>query len=124
MAERWRVLIVDDDADMRVLERVLFRADDRFEVVGEAIDGADALAQVVELRPDVVVLDLAMGVMDGATALPILRHLMPDAVLAVCSAYLDDTEHLTPLGADAFVDKTEMHRELVPLLAAACSART
>lgn len=56
-----RILLADDAAEMRALLRwALLRDDGAIEVVGEVADGADALAQVQELAPDVVILDLQM----------------------------------------------------------------
>ncbi|MFI5255326.1 MAG: response regulator transcription factor [Candidatus Limnocylindrales bacterium] len=58
------VLIVDDHADFRAATRDLLEADG-FPVVGEATDGADAIAKVERLRPDVVLLDIALPDIDG-----------------------------------------------------------
>ncbi|WP_445149185.1 response regulator [Baekduia sp. Peel2402] len=61
MSAPFRVLLADDAAEMRALLRwALQREDGAIEVVGEVADGTDALAQVVALAPDVVILDLQM----------------------------------------------------------------
>jgi PAS domain S-box-containing protein len=103
----WRVLLVDDARDIRVLLRRVFNADGSYEVVGEAVDGQAAIALVDELAPDVVVLDLAMPVMDGLEALPILRNKLPDAKIIVLSGF-DGARMREPAllaGADAYVEK-------------------
>lgn len=72
----FRVLIVDDEAPARAkLERFL-QDDPRFELVGEARDGTEALAQVEALRPDLLVLDVQMP---GQTGFEVLEALGPDA---------------------------------------------
>ena len=55
-----RLLIADDEEDMRLLMRVVFSRDDRFEVVGEAVDGRDAVDLCARLQPDALILDLRM----------------------------------------------------------------
>jgi DNA-binding NarL/FixJ family response regulator len=101
------VLLVDDARDIRVLLRRVFNADGSYEVVGEAVDGQAAIALVDELAPDVVVLDLAMPVMDGLDALPVLRSKLPDAKIIVLSGF-DGARMREPAllaGADAYVEK-------------------
>lgn len=85
-ARRVRVLIVDDSAVMRSLVRSVVASDAALEVVGTAGDGASALSSIESLRPDVVLLDVEMPVMDGLVTLRQLRgrgHKMP---VIMCSA--------------------------------------
>lgn len=63
-----RVLIADDQALMRGGFRMILDAEDDIEVVGEAIDGEDAIRQYAKLEPDVVVMDVRMPTMDGIEA--------------------------------------------------------
>jgi DNA-binding NarL/FixJ family response regulator len=63
-----RVLLVDDQALLRTGFRMILSAQPDLEVVGEAVDGADAVRQVAALRPDVVLMDVRMPVMDGVQA--------------------------------------------------------
>ena len=63
-----RILIADDDAPIRGLLRRLLEEDPDWKICGEAVDGEDAVAQVLELNPDVAVLDLAMPQMNGLQA--------------------------------------------------------
>jgi len=60
-----RTLIVDDSAMMRRMLRGILASDTRFQVVGEAVDGAAGLTAQAELRPDLTLLDLEMPVLDG-----------------------------------------------------------
>jgi DNA-binding NarL/FixJ family response regulator len=63
-----RVLLADDQALLRTGFRMILQAQPDLEVVGEAVDGADAVRQVAALRPDVVLMDVRMPVMDGVQA--------------------------------------------------------
>ena len=63
-----RVLLVDDDALVRAGLRMILSSSDEIEVVGEAADGADAVAAVQAQRPDVVLMDIRMPGMDGLDA--------------------------------------------------------
>src|SRR5271170_1854363 len=77
---RTRILIVDDSAVMRSLLRSVVSADAGLEVAGTAADGASALSSLGMLRPDLVLLDVEMPVMDGLATLRELRergHRMP-----------------------------------------------
>lgn len=82
-----RVLIVDDKADIRALLATRLRLEPSFDVVGEAANGAEAIARVGELGPHVMILDLQMPVMSGEEVIPILRSLAPLLRILVFSAY-------------------------------------
>jgi CheY-like chemotaxis protein len=96
-----RVVVVDDEPEVRLLFRYLLAADGRFRVVGEAADGAEAVAVAERERPDAVVLDLMMPGTSGLSALPRLRALAP---VVVVSAY-DEREAAVARGARAFLAK-------------------
>lgn len=102
-----RVLLADDAADMRDLTRRTLETTGMFTVVGEAANGKEAIDLTRDLQPDVVVLDLAMPIMDGLTALPELRAQAPDALVVVLSGM--EAERMAPLarakGASAFMPK-------------------
>lgn len=101
-----RVVVVDDTADLRELLRFAL-ARGGMEVVGEAGDGAAAIAEVGRHLPDVVLLDLSMPVMDGITALPRIRALVPDARIIVFSGFGSTqlAERALALGADDYLQK-------------------
>jgi DNA-binding NarL/FixJ family response regulator len=85
-----RVLIVDDEPDLRILLRLQLGFEDGFEVVGEAADGAEALERCGELRPEVVVMDLLMPRMTGFEAAAKLREEQPDIGIVAYSAVAGD----------------------------------
>ena len=87
MTGRLRTLLVDDVEDIRALLRMLMEQDGRFDVVAEAADGEQAIELARAHQPDVVVLDLAMPVMDGLTALPALRQAAPRVRVIILSGF-------------------------------------
>jgi CheY-like chemotaxis protein len=117
-----RVLLVDDLSDIRLVMRLLLEADGRAEVVGEAADGAEAVRLAGELRPDAVVLDLRMPVMDGVSALPLIRAASPGTVVVALSALPvgPETDTAVNLGA-AYIRKPDLRRA-VSMIAAMVSA--
>jgi len=107
MAQRDRVLVVDDVANLRELLTLLLEVEDDFEVVGTAADGEQAVAAAAMLQPDLVLLDLAMPVMDGLQALPLLRANLPDARIVIFSGFEHQAlaEEALRAGADAYIEK-------------------
>ena len=83
------VLIVDDSAYVRQALCELFKREGDIEVCGEAENGKDAIKKAQELRPDLIVLDLSMPVMNGFDAARILKRLMPTVPLIMYSAFGD-----------------------------------
>jgi DNA-binding NarL/FixJ family response regulator len=109
--EQVRVLLVDDDEDIRFLERNLFENDGRFAVVGEARNGAEAVQLARTLLPEAVLLDVLMPEMDGWEALPLIRRVSPETAVVVVSALgtaskFNDRAHW--LGASAYIPKTDL----------------
>ena len=104
------VLIVDDDEDVRDALRLLFELED-FEVVGEASNGLDAIPQVLQQRPTVVVIDYLMPLMNGATLAQVVRGVSPDSKIVAFSAVLQSK----PSWADAYLSKERIN-DVAPLL--------
>lgn len=80
-----RVLICDDAMFMRMMLKDIL-SKNGYEVCGEAENGREAIDKYIELRPDLVLLDITMPEMDGLTALKEIKHIDPQAVVVVCSA--------------------------------------
>lgn len=109
-----RVVIIDDTADLRDLLRLALQRGG-LEVVGEAADGRAGIDLVRETLPDLVLLDLSMPVLDGMTALPEIRALVPAAKIVVLSGFdaLQLAERAVAAGADAYLQKgMPLHRML------------
>jgi CheY-like chemotaxis protein len=115
-----RVLLVDDTADIRLLIRFSLEFDPRFEVFAEANDGQEALDACERACPDLILLDLMMPVMDGFTALPLLRDRCPNAKVVVLTAVeeSDTRRRASELGAAAFLTKLAGMDEIKSTLAA------
>jgi two-component system chemotaxis response regulator CheB len=103
------VLVVDDSAFMRRLITEIVESRPEFLVVGTARDGADAIAKIRSLRPDIVTLDIEMPVVDGLTALTRIMADMPRPVVMLSAAGSESDNSLTiralELGAVDFVRK-------------------
>jgi DNA-binding NarL/FixJ family response regulator len=110
-----RLLIADDQALMRTGFRMILDAQDDIEVVGEAIDGADAIRRFEELSPDVVVMDVRMPTMDGIEATRRISALgRPARVLILTTFDLDEYVYeALRAGASGFLLKDRPPEELV-----------
>lgn len=96
-----RILIADDHAVVRQGLRAFLEVDPELEVVEEAADGHQAVCLAHRLRPDVVVMDLAMPRLDGVAATHIIREELPSTQVVVLTSMLDDVSMLNVLRAGA-----------------------
>jgi DNA-binding NarL/FixJ family response regulator len=121
-----RVLVVDDQAIVRDgLVTVLSLVDD-LQVVGEAEDGAAAVAMVASAAPDVVLMDLRMPVLDGAAATGRITAEHPGVAVLVLTTYADDDSILTALaaGARGYLTKDAGRAEIATAIRAVASGQT
>jgi CheY-like chemotaxis protein len=104
-----RILLVDDNPDVRYLTRVTIESP-TCAIVGEASNGAEALEVVEELQPDVVVMDMKMPIMDGLEATKILKYRFPDLEVIIVSGSDDpvSNKELLDAGASASIDKDKL----------------
>jgi DNA-binding NarL/FixJ family response regulator len=111
------VLLVDDQPVMRSGLRMRLELEPDMAVIGEAGDGVAAVALAREKRPDVIIMDIEMPVMDGIAATAAIRSAVPESAVVVHSLYDDAATQARAraAGAVAFVGK---HRLEAPLLAA------
>lgn len=114
---RATVLVVDDQAMIRAGIRGILQTVDDLEVVGEAADGEAGVQMCVALRPDVVLMDLRMPVLDGTAAVRAIRA-RPDLAgtrVLVLTTFDDDPDVLGAVqaGADGFLSKVAEPSELV-----------
>ncbi|MEV7230348.1 response regulator transcription factor [Polymorphospora sp. NPDC051019] len=110
-----RVLLVDDDSMVRLGLATVLGAGRDIEVVGEAADGAEALAAVARLRPDVVLMDIRMPGMDGLTATEALRTVAGSPAVIVLTTFDTDAHILRALraGASGFLLKDTPPLEII-----------
>lgn len=104
-----RLVVVDDSELLRLSVRLMVRRDARLELVGEAADGDAAVATVLDLDPDVVLMDLSMPVRDGLQAIAELRTRGWGGRVVVFSGYGDErmVAEAIAAGADSYVPKGE-----------------
>jgi DNA-binding NarL/FixJ family response regulator len=110
-----RVLLVDDDALVRAGLRMILSSAEEMEVVGEAADGADAVSAAQANRPDVVLMDIRMPIMDGIAATSALRRMANPPHVIVLTTFQADDHVISALraGADGFLLKDTAPTEIV-----------
>lgn len=100
-ASKIRVVIAEDHAVVREGTRELLEREDDIEVIGEAADGAAAVAQVEQLNPDVAIVDISMPVMSGIEVTERIKAARPGTAVLILTAYDDDQYVFALLGAGA-----------------------
>jgi NarL family two-component system response regulator YdfI len=121
-----RVLITDDHLVVREgLHFILETADD-IEVVGEAVDGAECLRLVPELKPNLILMDLQMPRMDGITAIGHLRKDHPEIAIVILTTYNEDDLMIRALqaGARGYLLKDSSRENLLDAIHAAARGET
>jgi DNA-binding NarL/FixJ family response regulator len=105
--KRITVLLAEDHMIVREGLRKLLEAERDIEVVGEAINGRQAVTMTRKLRPAVVIMDIAMPQLNGLEATRQIRQLLPDVKVLVLSAHSDDAyvERATAVGAAGYLIK-------------------
>ena len=121
MSEPIRVVIADDHAVLREGLRSFLELQPGIEIVGDASDGAEAVALAEELRPAVVLMDLVMPKLDGVEAMRALRERVPDARVIILTSYIDDDRLLPAIraGAAGYLLKNAEPQELARAIRAA-----
>ncbi|ADB49050.1 response regulator transcription factor [Conexibacter woesei] len=121
MSARVSLLIVDDHPVVRDGLRGMFNGDERFDVLGEAGDGAEAVERAQALSPDVVLMDLRMPGTDGVTAIRQLAEIAPHVHVLVLTTYDTDAEVLPAIeaGATGYLLKDAPRDELLRAVSAA-----
>jgi two-component system, NarL family, response regulator LiaR len=114
-AAKIRVLIADDHRMFAEALEAILGTDDRLEVAGHAGDGAEAVRLALEARPDVVLMDIAMPVMDGLQATRQIRSQWPTACVLMLtgSASRSDVDRAREAGASGYVTKERIAAELI-----------
>lgn len=96
-----RLLLVDDHSVVLEGLRMFLALDPELTIVGEAADGAEAVRLARELKPDVILMDLLMPVMDGITAIGLLRRELPDTEIIALTSVLEDAAVVGAMRAGA-----------------------
>jgi DNA-binding NarL/FixJ family response regulator len=121
-----RIMLADDHPLIREAIGNLIKGAPDFELVGEAADGQECLARVPELRPDILVLDIAMPEMNGEQVTRELRRRFPELKIVALSGYTDHqfVRAMTKAGAKAYVVKSASGRELIHALRAVAGGKS
>jgi two-component system response regulator NreC len=118
MTERIRVLVADDHTIVRSGVRLLLEAEPDIEVVGEALDGHEVINKAETLRPDVILMDIAMPGMDGLEATRHIKTFWPDIEVLVLTMHRTDDYFFEMLkaGASGYILKGAQTDELIHAL--------
>jgi len=113
--EKQRIVIAEDYTILREGLQMLISADPELEVVGEAVDGHDAIRCVEKNRPHLVLMDLSMPRMNGMDAIKEIRKRVPDTKIVVLTVHKTEEYILAALkaGAAGYVLKDATHDELI-----------
>lgn len=120
-----RIVIADDHGVVRQGLRMFLALDPELEVVGEANDGAQAVQLARELKPDVVLMDLMMPVMDGISAIHEIRHSIPEVEVIALTSVLEDASVIGAVraGAIGYLLKDTKAEELCRSIRAAAAGQ-
>ena len=112
---RVRILIADDHPIVRQIVRSTLERHPRFEVCGEAFDGAKAIEAARRLKPDVVVLNITMPVLNGLEVARQIKAKAPESAIVILSTHADERliDEAKKIGARAYVAKTKAGEALV-----------
>jgi NarL family two-component system response regulator LiaR len=115
-----RVLFVDDHEMVRIGVSAYLSAQPDIEIVAEADDGAPAVALALELKPDIILMDLVMKEMDGIEATRKIIEQWPDAKIIIVTSFLDDDKVYPALeaGATSYMLKTSKAEEIAKAIRA------
>jgi NarL family two-component system response regulator LiaR len=118
---RLRILIAEDHPIVRAAVRSTLAQHARFEVCGEAADGVKAIQEAHRLKPDVVVLNVSMPIVNGFGAAREIKASLPETVIIILSSSVDHrfVEEAKNIGARAYVAKTKTGEALVNAIEAA-----
>ena len=109
-----KVLFVDDHEMVRIGVSAYLSSQSDIEVVGEADNGRKAVSMAMELRPDIILMDLVMPEMDGIEATKRIMEKWPEAKIIIVTSFLDDEKVYPALeaGATSYMLKTSKASEI------------
>ena len=120
-----RILIADDHGIVRQGLRMYLRFDPDLEVVGEAPNGKEAVELANQLKPDIVLMDILMPLMDGLEATAVIRRELPDTEVIALTSVLDDAliQQTIRAGAIGYIMKDTGSDELCRAIHAAAAGQ-
>ena len=121
-----RILVVDDHLIVREGLRLILETDEEMQLVGEAVNGKEGVELASQLKPDVILMDLRMPVMDGLSAIEIIRRQQPGIAIVILTNFNEDEMMVKGLGAGAkgFLLKDTDRETLLHTIRAAARGET
>jgi DNA-binding NarL/FixJ family response regulator len=121
-----RILIVEDEVSVRNAVRTFFEHQSGLEVCGEAANGLEAVEKAANLRPDLILLDLSMPIMNGVEVASLIRNRMPNTPVVVYTMFEDvlGKPLAASLGIAAIVSKSDGLSKLVARIEALLESPT
>jgi DNA-binding NarL/FixJ family response regulator len=118
-----RIVVCDDQPAYRQIVAMVLGLESDLEVVGEAGNGRQAVELVEQLQPEVLVLDIAMPVLDGLEALPLIRTASPETKVVMLTGVVGEgiQERALGGGASLFLEKGADIQEVVRAVASLCA---
>jgi DNA-binding NarL/FixJ family response regulator len=118
-----RIVVCDDQPAYRQIVAMVLGLESDLEVVGEAGNGRQAVELVEQLKPEVLVLDIAMPVLDGLEALPLIRAASPETKVVMLTGVVGDgiRERALAGGAALFLEKGTDIQDVVRAVASLCA---
>jgi NarL family two-component system response regulator YdfI len=101
MSDTLRILIADDHFIVREGLRLILETDEGMQLIGEAVNGKEAVELAANLHPDVILMDLRMPVMDGLSAIEIIRRQQPGIAIVILTNFNEDEMMVKGLTAGA-----------------------
>jgi DNA-binding NarL/FixJ family response regulator len=113
-AEPVRIVLADDNESVRNSLKLFIAATQAFRLVGEAVDGFEAIDVCTVEEPDLVLMDISMPVLDGIQATKIIRRYLPDVPILALSSFTDHSkiEKILEAGVDDCISKSITFDEL------------
>ncbi len=112
------MLIVDDNTNFRRNIKDLLKSESNIDVIGEAVDGHEAIHQAEKLMPDMILMDISMPRLNGIDATRRIKKTLPDLKIIILTLY-DSEEYRKAAysnGANGFVVKETIYDELMPVI--------
>ncbi len=115
-----RILIVDDDALIRDSLKLLLGLEEDIEVVGTAVNGQNAFEQCQKIRPDIVLMDIRMPIMDGVLGTKLIKSHFQDIKVVILTTFKDDDyiKEAIKNGAEGYILKNQSSDSIVESLRA------
>ena len=121
-----RILVVEDFEPFRTLIRAILEKNPRLHIVAEVSDGLDAVQKATDLKPDLILLDIGLPLLNGLDAARLIRKLAPDSRILFVSQETapEVVQDALTLGASGFVVKTRLGSDLLTAVEAVLLGRT